>query len=413
MKILLLTAYFPPDTGSAAHLFYELGTELVSHGHQVTVITNKPGYHAQGSLEQYQKKFIVRETINDMRVLRVPSLRLPPQLMVGRALWQFSMAFMFWLAGLILPPHDVVLVYSPPLTLGLAAWGIRLLRRTPFVTNIQDLFPKSIIDLGLLRNPAFIRFFEGLERLIYRTSDCITVHSEGNQEYVVASGGQDVQVEVFHNWVDTTFIQPGNRMNTFRQSHDLGDSFVVSFAGVLGYSQDVDVILDAANRLDSRLNITWVIVGDGVEKSRLLLKAERMGLKKVRFIPMQPREKYPAVLHASDVGLAALHKSVKTPVVPSKILSIMAAGRPVIAVMNPDGDAPKLIEQAKCGFALPSDDSRALADAVMRLHNDRGLCRQMGENGRRYAEEHLSLSATVGKYENLFETISNVITSGM
>jgi len=139
-------------------------------------------------------------------------------------------------------------------------------------------------------------------------------------------------------------------MNGFREEQGLGDAFVVSFAGVLGHSQDLDVVLEAARILNGgrwkmedgswkaeggdwqsairnpQSEILFLIVGDGVEKARLEAKAQQMGLDNVRFLPMQPREKYPAVLHASDVCLATLHAEVKTPVVPSKILSIMAAG---------------------------------------------------------------------------------------
>ena len=214
-----------------------------------------------------------------------------------------------------------------------------------------------------------------------------------------------MKIDVLHNWVDTDFIQPGSRMNTFRREFDLGESFVVSFAGVLGYSQDIGVILEAADLLKSHTDISWVIVGDGVEKERLSMKSDQMGLTKVQFIPMQPRDKYPEVLRASDVSLTTLHRDVKTPVVPSKILSIMAAGRPVVAAMDLKGDAPKLIETAKCGFCLPPGNSKMLAEKILSLYQDRNLCQEMGMNGRKYAEEHLSLSACVSKYETLFQQI--------
>jgi colanic acid biosynthesis glycosyl transferase WcaI len=153
--------------------------------------------------------------------------------------------------------------------------------------------------------------------------------------------------------------------------------------------------------------ILFLIVGDGVEKARLEAKAQQMGLDNVRFLPMQPREKYPAVLHASDVCLATLHAEVKTPVVPSKILSIMAAGRPVVAAMNLDGDGPRLIAEARCGLCVPPEDPQALVQAVLKLYHDPSLRQELGRNGRRYAEEHLSLEACVGRYEELLQRIAN------
>lgn len=410
MKILLLTAYFPPDTGSAAHLFYELGTALVHRGHHVTVITSMPGYHTQGPLEKYEGKKWVRENINGMSVVRVTTLQLPRHLMVARALWQFSGAAAFFVAGLRLPAHDVAIVYSPPLPLGLTAWGLRRLKGIPFILNVQDLFPQSIIDLGLLKNQWLIRLFEAMERFVYRQADLITVHSEGNRQHVLQKmeGKSNEKVRVIPNWVDTDFIRPSERMNRFREEHGLGNAFVVSFAGVLGYSQDLDVVLEAARLIGAgpqTSEILFLIVGDGVEKPRLERKAREMGLSNVRFLPMQPRDRYPEVLHASDVCLATLHAEVKTPVVPSKILSIMAAGRPVVAALNLDGDAPRLIAEARCGLCVPPEDPKALAEAILRLYHDPRLREELGGNGRRYAEKHLSLAACVERYEALLREV--------
>jgi glycosyltransferase involved in cell wall biosynthesis len=410
MKILLLTAYFPPDTGSAAHLFYELGRAFVERGHGVTVLTGMPGYHALGPLEKYKGKKRIKEDMEGMEVVRVAMPQLPRHLMVGRALWQFGGAWALFLAGLGLPKADAAIVYSPPLPLGLTAWGLKKLQGLPFILNVQDLFPQSIIDLGLLRNRWLIRFFEEMERFVYRRANIITVHSEGNREYVMRKldKGQAEKVKVIPNWVDVHFIQPGPRMNWFREAHGLGDAFVVSFAGVLGYSQDLDVVLDAARILEDggwSSEILFLIVGDGVERPRLEAKARQMGLNNVRFLPMQPREKYPAVLHASDIGLATLHAEVRTPVVPSKILSIMAAGRPVVAAMNLDGDGPRLIAEARCGLCVPPEDPRALAEAILQLYHDASLREELGRNGRRYVEKYLSLEACVERYEQLLRQV--------
>ncbi|MGQ9854624.1 MAG: glycosyltransferase family 4 protein [Candidatus Oleimicrobiaceae bacterium] len=407
MKILLLTAYFLPDTGSAAHLFYELGTALVERGHQVTVVTGMPGYHAQGSLERYKGKKWIREKVNGMDVVRIAVPSFPRHLMAGRALWQFTGAATSLLAGLCLSHHDVSIVYSPPLPLGLAAWGLQSLRDTPFILNVQDLFPQSIIDLGLLKNRWIIAAFEAMERFIYARATHITVHSEGNRHHIVSKGAAEDKVTVIPNWVDIEFIRPADRMNGLRKENGWDDTFIVSFAGILGYSQDLDVVLEAAGLINHPQSATYnskilfLIVGDGVEKARLQTKARQMGLANVRFLPMQPRERYPSVLHASDVCLVTLHDKVKTPVVPSKILSIMAAGRPVVAAVDLNGDAPRLIEQAQCGFCVPSEDPHALAEAVLLLYRDPSLREELGRNGRQYAEEHLSLQACVGRYEEL------------
>jgi colanic acid biosynthesis glycosyl transferase WcaI len=410
-RILLLTAYFPPDTGSAAHLFYELGTALAKRGHRVTVITGLPSYHAQGPLDRYKGRLWIREAVGSLDVVRVAALQLPRRLMVGRALSQFSMAVSFFIAGMCLAGHDVAIAYSPPLPLGLCAGGLKWLRRTPFILNVQDLFPQSLIDLGLLRNRWIIRAFEGMERLVYRWADAITVHSEGNRRHVLGRCAAAAKVKVIPNWVDVNFIRPAGQTNGFRKKYNLGDAFVVSFAGVLGYSQDLDVVLEAAQLVPlqplptGHPALLWLIVGDGIERTRLEEKAQAMHLNNVRFLPMQARTEYPAVLHASDVCLVTLHAEVKTPVVPSKLLSIMAAGRPVVAAFNLDGDAPRLVAEARCGLCVPPEDPRALADAVLKLYRDPSLREELGRNGRVYAEETLSLDVCVVRVEAVLREV--------
>src|SRR5262249_11030117 len=189
------------------------------------------------------------------------------------------------------------------------------------------------------------------------------------------------------NTVDTDQIRPGPRLNALRAELRLGDAFIASFGGIMGFSQDLDVILDAAGRLTDHPEIVFLLAGEGVEKARCEEKSRAMGLTNVHWLPMLPRDRYPLLLDASDVCLTTLHAEVKTPVVPSKILSAMAAGRPVIAAVDPSGDAPKLIADARAGISLPPEDGAALADALLALSRDGDLCRRLGESGRRYAEE--------------------------
>ncbi len=405
MRILLLTAYFPPDNGSAANLFYELGNSFVEMGHTVSVVTGFPSYHAQGDLSRYHGRRWMRETVGGLDVYRIVVPQIARNTPVGRGVWQFSAAFSYMLAGFKAPKADVALVYSPPLPLGLAALAWRALKGVPFVFNVQDLFPQSAIDLGILRQKPLIRFFQSLERFVYKRADAITVHSQGNWEHVTARGGRADRTAVMPNAVDTNHIQPGPKENDLRRELGLNGRFIASFAGVMGYSQDLDVILEAAQLLREREDIHFLLVGEGVEKERLAAKSREMDLPNVTWLPMQPRERYPAILRASDVGLATLRADVKTPVVPSKILSVMAGGRPVIAAMNLDGDAPKLIAEAEAGYALEPGNAALLAETLGKLYEDAELCERLGRNGREYAVNHLSQTAMARRYSGLFTEI--------
>jgi len=400
-----MTAYFPPDTGSASHLFYELGTSLAARGHEVTVLTSTPSYHVLGGISRYRGRLVKRETIHSIRVLRVYVPNLPPGIPMLRGLWQFCMAGVFFLASFLVRTPRVVLLYSPPLPLGLCALAFARLRKTRLVVNVQDLFPQSAIDLKVLRNPLLIRFFEAIERFIYQKVDRITVQSSGNKAHVVGKGAKPDKVVILPNWVDVDWVTPGEKDNEFSRENRLGGKFVVSFAGILGYSQDIDVIIGAADILRAEETIEFLIVGDGVQKERLQKRVKEKGLRNVRFLPMQPRSRYPLVLQASDVSLATLRSDVRTPTMPSKIGSIMSAGIPVVAAMRLDGDAPRLIREADCGIVLDPEDPQALAEAILRLYRDPSLCRKLGRNGRLYVEKNLSLRAATDAYEQLFQSV--------
>jgi glycosyltransferase involved in cell wall biosynthesis len=299
---------------------------------------------------------------------------------------------------------DIIYTQTPPLVMGLAALFVAKRFSIPCVVNVQDLFPQCVVDLGLLHNKSLISFLESMEHYIYRKADTITVMSEGNRNFVIAKGGSPDRTMAIPNWVDTELIQPGERVNDFRKAHGLGNEFVVLFAGTMGWSQGLNTVVEAARLLAYEQDIVFLLVGDGVEKERLEQQAE--GLSNVRFLPMQSKQVYPNVLAASNVGLVCLRPEVATPTFPSKICTIMAAGRPIIASIPPIEDAPRLITETDCGLVVPAANPKALADAVLKLKNDEGRARQMGLNGRMYVEKHLARSVCVRQNEELFLSLT-------
>lgn len=403
MKILLISAFFPPEVGSASHLFYELGQALRQRGHEITVLTGLPRYHVIGAK---QRRFpFIYETYHGLKVLRVFNLDVPWAQPILRGLDQFTFALFAGMAGATLPAFDAAVVYSPPLPLAVAAWALTRWRRRPLVVNIQDLFPQSAIDLGVLRNPDLIRVFRRMESFLYRRAALITAHSEGNRRYIVDAGADPQRVRVIPNWIDTEAIQPMDRHNGLRASLGLGEKFIVSFAGIMGFSQDLETVLEGAGLLKNQRDITFLIVGDGVEKAKLEKTARDNNLDNVLFLPMQPKDKYPEVLAASDVCLATLRQEVRTPVVPSKILSIMAAGRPVLASLPLDGDAPRLIAAAQCGTSIAPGDPQAMAQATLQFYRDRKQGEAMGARGREFVVRHFSLEHGARILENCIKQV--------
>ncbi|MCK4810110.1 MAG: glycosyltransferase family 4 protein [Candidatus Omnitrophica bacterium] len=404
MKWLMINAYFPPEIGSASFLFFELGKKLVEKGDKVTVLTGFPRYNINSKdlPEKYKGRLSMVEEMEGIKVVRMRLLSLPRYIPIARGMDHLIMAFLFFIRGLFIKKasYDRILVYSPPLPLGLTAYGLSKINKKPFICNVQDLFPQSAIDLGVLTNKAMIGKLEKLESFIYNKADIVTVHSEGNRNHVISKGVKPSSVITIPNWIDTDMIQPKPIDLEFRKEFLLNGEFIVSFAGVIGYSQDLDTVIESAEYL-KKDNIIFLIVGYGVEKERLQEKVKAKELKNVRFLPMLPKEKYVRLLAASDACLVNLHKEVKTPVVPSKLLSIMSAGRAVAASLPLGGDAPKIIKESKCGICVDAGDCKGLAEAIRKIYLDKRLCKEFANNGRDYVVENFSLTKCLEIYRKL------------
>lgn len=405
MNILLLSRYFPPEIGTAANLFFEMAKGLAEKRHKVTVVTNFPWYNLETIPDRYRGKFFMKENIDGVEVVRL-ALPIIGTKKIKLAVGHLTVPFTSFFGGLLTKRTDVIFFYSPPLFMGIAGWLLKLFKRVPTVMGVQDLHPQCYIDQGVLRNKLVIYFLETLERFCYKRSTLITVHSNGNKEHIINKKRiEKNKVKILQNWIDTDNIQPLPRDNEFSGKHDLNRKFVVGYAGTLGMSQGLLSLIDTANLLKGRESIEFFIVGDGIEKQRMLDRVKEFGLKNVRFLEMQSKSVYPYVVASSDVSLVTLNSKVKTPVVPSKILSIMAMARPVLASLPMAGDASKLIEKAGCGICIGPEDPEKLAEKIMYLYENRDVCNNFGDQGRKYVVNNFSLKKAVNDIENMFDEL--------
>lgn len=397
-RVLLLTISYPPVLNSAARLFSELAESLRKRNYHVTVITTVPQRYVANDKEISPRV----EELNGVEVFRLPMIPLPKHLPLFRGFEHFFVAFQYWLKGSSLPRYEAVIVYSPPLPLALA--GIKLAQRWrgKAIVNVQDLYPQSVIDLGLLRSRFLVSLARRMERWVYRYADFITVHSEGNREYMVAHGANVKKVFVISNWVDLEKYKPGPLRNAFRELYDLEDSFVVSYAGVMGFAQGVDDILRAAAILEREIpTLSLVLAGSGVELAKLKKLSKALGLKSVRFLPHLSEQNYIGLLQASDICLVTLVKDLRTPVVPGKLQCIMAVGRPAVCSTPSTSDAKRILEESGAGIWVEAGDHKALAGAILKLYSDPALRDEMGRKGRLYAEAHFDKERCINQYVQL------------
>ena len=310
---------------------------------------------------------------------------------------------------------DVVLAMSPPLSLGLAGWAVARARRAPFVFNIQDVFPDVAIELGLLSGRRVIAAARALERITYQLSDAVTVLSDelaDNVRAKVVNGEtgpvaqrRAAKVRVIPNFVDTERVRPADRENAYRAEYGLTGKRVVLYAGNVGLSQSLDLVIDAAIALATEPDVVFVINGGGVAKPELQRRAA--GLDNVRFIDMQPKERLPEVLAAGDIHVVPLKRGLAWSSVPSKLYSILAAGRPVVASVDAGTEVARTIAQAGAGLSVPPEDAEAFTKALRKLLDGPDEARAMGERGRAFVEGWASPAAVAEAYERLFLDVTH------
>jgi colanic acid biosynthesis glycosyl transferase WcaI len=274
------------------------------------------------------------------------------------------------------------------------------------INNIQDVWPDCIAIIGQLRNQLLFRFFQYLEKYIYKTSARLILLSDGMKQNILTKCQNNNKIAIIPNWADVNFIRPLPKNNGFRKSHDLNDNFVVMFTGNLGFISVLDTVLDAASLLKNDTRIQFVIVGEGNAKPALVKRANAQKLNNVRFLPTQPKAILPEMLTAADISLVPLDRRLGQLNVPSKTYSIMASGRPVLAAVPEDSEIARLVKEADCGVWVPPEDPKSLAEAIKNMLNQPETLDRYGKNGREYVVAHYSRDKLIKKYRELLHEVA-------
>jgi colanic acid biosynthesis glycosyl transferase WcaI len=298
---------------------------------------------------------------------------------------------------------DAVLAVSPPLTLGLTGLTVARARKAPVVFNIQDVYPDVAIELGALENKVLIGAARRLESFCYNHADATTVLSEDLLDNVRAKTRHPERVHVIPNFVDTAFVRPIEKENQYRREFGLVGKRVVMYAGNVGLSQSLDIVLECASALAYEEDLVFVINGQGAARAELERNAR--GLSNVRFVDMQPPDRLPEVLAAADIHLVPLRKGLARSSMPSKTYSILAAARPLVASVDAGSEVTRVLERSGGGEAVPPEDAEALTKAVRSLLDAPEETSRMGEAGRAWVEGWASPAAVAESYERLFDRL--------
>lgn len=385
MKICFFNRSYWPDQAATGQLLTELAEDLVArHGCEVSVVAGRALHGREG--RQGSLWPVSAEERRGVRILRANGTAFPRQRFVGRAsnyLTYFASAFA---ASWGLGPQDVVVSLTDPPILGLAALRAARKAGARFVFVCEDVFPDVTVLLEDFHNETVNRALDRINRYLLREADAVVALGDRMKGRLVEEKGADPnRVHVIHNWADCEAITPKPKDNAFARAHGLADRFVLMHSGNVGLSQNLDVLVEAAERLKSRERLVVAIVGDGARRQPLQETAARRGLTNIRFFPYQPKEQLDESFATADAFLVSLKQGLEGYIVPSKVYGILASGRPFVAAVEPTCEAAVIAREHHCGTIAQPGDPDALASSIAAMCDDPAGARAMGENARRAA----------------------------
>jgi putative colanic acid biosynthesis glycosyltransferase WcaI len=402
VKILYVSQYFPPEMGAPAARVHELSREWVKLGHQVTVLTGFPNHPTGVIPDEYHGQLVRRETVDGICVVRVPLYPAANRGHARRALNYVSFGASASAVGpWLIDRPDVLVASSPQFFTAVAGYWLSRLLRVPWVFEVRDLWPRSIVELGAMKaNGAIIRSLSWLERFLYRHADHIVTVTHSFVDEIAAHGIDPGRISVVTNGVDPVLFQPRDRADA-RAAVGLPGGFWAAYIGTHGMAHGLDMVLDAAARAR---DVRFLLVGEGAEKGRLRARAEQEGLANVTFQDQLPRDRVAQLLAAADVCLVLLRdKPVFRTVIPSKIFEYLAAGRAIVTTV--DGESRRIVEDARAGVFSAPGDPVALARTLEGLARDPARLEAFGQAGRAHVVAHYSRAALAARYARLLAAL--------
>tara|TARA_B100000427_G_scaffold253476_1_gene216881 strand:+ start:456 stop:1691 length:1236 start_codon:yes stop_codon:yes gene_type:complete len=408
MRLLVISPHFEPDTAPTGIIVTSLVEQWLEQGHQIEVITSLPWYEKHEVENQWKGRLFRKEEKESLTVTRLHPFPQDKNKLLRRLVGFLAFSFLALIASVSKKgPFDAVIVISPPLTLGTVGKAAAVRHRCKLLLNLQDIFPDIAITLGKIKSRSSIKVLEKYEKLTYSGTDSITVLSkdlEKNVNKKIESIKNPPQITVIPNFLISSSIKPQDRLTEYRKEHHLGEKFVVMYAGNLGNSQSFELITDAAKKHEDRDDIVYVINGGGVMSSSL--KQQANNLRNLVVIGYQPIERLPEVLATADLHLVPLRTGLGGMSVPSKIYSVFAAGRPVIASVDPGTEIERIVVESEGGIVLPPDDFESFISAVEKLIEDSEMLKEMGHKARFWLENCYSSKTVADSYLDLIRQLN-------
>ena len=398
-----------PEQMASSHLNNDRYSAFCNAGFELEVYTPTPTRNVSSEIrKEYKKKKKEKAYNGKMHIYRF-SMYEEGKNPFFRAI-RYSLCFIKQLYfGLKASRVDLIFLVSTPPIQGILGGILKRIKKVPFVYNLQDIFPDSLVGTGLAKRDGILwKIGRVIENYTYRNADKIIVISENFKKNIMAKGVPANKIEVIYNWIDDKTVIPIQReKNKLFDRYNLDRSkFYISYCGNIGHTQNMDLLLTVAKELKVFNDIYFILIGDGVYKDKLEEIIKTQGIINVMILPFQPYDDISYVYSLADVGLVISKPGVGINSVPSKTWSIMSASRPVIA--NFDGiELKEIIKGYNCGIFTEAGDKNGLKQAILNLYNNKELCLKYGKNGRDFVQKKLNKQIATQKYVDVIRSVLN------
>ncbi|KAA3617828.1 MAG: glycosyltransferase WbuB [Calditrichaeota bacterium] len=398
LNILYLSQYFPPEMGAPSARVFELSRRWVANGASVTILTGFPNHPTGVIPDEYKGTHFLREEKEGISVIRTYIYATANKGFVKRIFSYISFMVSSIVQGTkACGKQDIIIASSPQFFVGIAGYIISRLKRIPFIFEIRDLWPESIVQLGLIKNKYVISVLEWIEMFLYKKSDHIIAVADSTIEILSNRGVSKDKISVIKNGVDLNLFTDQGNQTALKEKYGFKDKFIVSYIGTHGLSHALDKVLETAELIRDQKEVMFLLVGEGAEKEKLQQEAKQKKLSNVIFVDQINKTQLPDYYALSDIVLVTLRKlPLFKHVIPSKIFEIMAMKRPII--ISVDGEAKKIVEEADGGVFAEPENAAALKLAIENLYQENKKRIQLGENGREFVEKYFNRDLLADDY---------------
>ncbi len=406
MRLLIISQHYWPESYGAGVIVEELAGKLQQLGHQVTVLTGMPNYPDGKILSKYRWHLHLCQDHYGVHINRtwfLPASRLAGASLRGLSALSFGVSAL--LAGLLLKKPDIILSFSPPIFMGITARQLAKNWHIPLVLNVKDLFTNAILAGGLASPGLVTRLLLRWENKLYHQADCIITNASNFRQYFEQQGISSARIVEIPDWADGDLIQPAVKNNSLLDTWGLNGHFVVVYSGNMGHFSDLETVIEAAHQLSEVETLRFVFVGDGVKKPALVEMVQQKGLTNVIFQPRQELEHLPEVLAAADIAMATLSSEGGAVSTQGKLYSIMAAGRPVLALTPAGHDIQRIVQDNHIGWWVETGSAEGLAQLVYRIKNQPDELAEAGRRARQLFDEKYSLEVCARQFEHVLTDI--------